>query len=62
MALEAVKKIQARDLLKKDGIIVIEHEYKESMPEKEGIFSMFKGKKYGNVGLSLYVAKKENGE
>ncbi|MCQ1528049.1 16S rRNA (guanine(966)-N(2))-methyltransferase RsmD [Lutispora saccharofermentans] len=62
IALEAVRKIQAGDLLKKDGIIVIEHEAKELMPEAEGIFSMFKEKKYGNVRLSLYVAKKENGE
>lgn len=57
IALEAAVKIQEKKLLSKNGIIIIEHESKDIMPETTGILEKFKEKKYGNIRLSLYGIK-----
>ncbi|MDD2482349.1 MAG: 16S rRNA (guanine(966)-N(2))-methyltransferase RsmD [Lutispora sp.] len=62
IALDAVRKIQEKNLLSKNGVIIVEHGSKDLIPEKIGIFEIFKEKKYGNIRLSLYVIKKKNGE
>lgn len=62
IALDAVRKIQEKNLLSKNGVIIVEHGSKDLIPEKIGIFEIFKEKKYGNICLSLYVIKKKNGE
>lgn len=61
IALDAAKKVQENNLLSKDGVIIIEHQSKDIMPETTGIFELFKEKKYGSVSLSFYAIKK-NGE
>ncbi|SHJ04657.1 16S rRNA (guanine(966)-N(2))-methyltransferase RsmD [Lutispora thermophila] len=57
IALEAAGKILERKLLAEDGIIIIEHDSKDIMPETTGVLVKFKEKKYGNNSLSLYCIK-----
>jgi len=56
--IEAAKKIQDKKILAKDGIIIIEHEAKNLMPDTIEFLEKIKERKYGNVRLSLYGIKK----
>lgn len=56
--IEAVKKIQDKKILAEDGIIIIEHEAKNLMPDTIELFEKIKERKYGNVRLSLYGINK----
>jgi len=56
--IEAAKKIQEKKILAKDGIIIIEHEAKNLMPDTIDMLEKIKERKYGNVRLSLYGIKK----
>lgn len=47
--------ISEKKLLKEDGIIVVEHDLKDSMPEQTGSLNLHRQKKYGNTMLSFYV-------
>jgi 16S rRNA (guanine966-N2)-methyltransferase len=47
--------ICSRDLLSDDGIIVAEHDVRESLPKSVGKFSIWKIKKYGNTTITLYT-------
>ncbi|MFZ5352616.1 MAG: 16S rRNA (guanine(966)-N(2))-methyltransferase RsmD [Bacillota bacterium] len=51
--------IDAADILHKDGIIVVEHEANEVMPEATGRIVKVKEKKYGSTKLSVYNVKLE---
>ena len=53
--IEAINKIYENDILSRKGIIIIEHDIKEFMPEKVNIYKLHKRKKYGNTQLSFYV-------
>lgn len=55
LEIEAIKEIENRDLLAKDGVIVVEHHKDDKMPETIGKFTMYKEKKYGRIVLSLYI-------
>jgi len=46
-----MEKIVKLDILKKNGILVIEHEFKKEVPIVEG-FELIKKKKYGKTGLT----------
>lgn len=55
MEFEAMSIIEEKELLAKNGSIVIEH-YKElEMPENIGCFEKYKEKKYGRIVLSFYM-------
>jgi 16S rRNA (guanine966-N2)-methyltransferase len=56
--IEAARKIQKKKILAKDGIIIIEHEAKNLMPDTIELLEKIKEKKYGNIRLSLYRIKK----
>lgn len=46
--------IAARDLLREDGILVLEHSRKRSVPEMVGGLTQTRHKKYGETSLSFY--------
>lgn len=46
--------VSEKDLLKKDGIIIVEHETSDKMPENAGKLSIVRQKKYGNTMLTFY--------
>lgn len=54
MFISALEKIDQADLLIEDGIIVIEHDTKDSFPETIGRLEKSKSKKYGNTTLTFY--------
>lgn len=52
---EAIEKIAERELLDREGIIVAEHLYEISLPEEIAGFKRIKAKKYGTIGVDLYI-------
>lgn len=52
--------ISKNNLLKKDGIIVVEHDTKEILSEKINNLEKFRDKKYGNTTLSFYKIGETN--
>lgn len=46
--------VSEKDLLSADGIIVVEHDISDKMPETAGKLSMTRQKKYGNTMLTFY--------
>ena len=54
MFVDALSKIQESSILKEDGIIVVEHDSKEELPEKINMLEKMKIKKYGNTTITLY--------
>ena len=57
MKVEAIKKISEYELLKTDGIIVLETDNKENIPEILGEYKMYDQRKYGRVKLCLFAGK-----
>lgn len=54
MFIDALKKIDESDILKDDGIIVVEHDTKQKFPESIGKLIKDRSKKYGNTTLTFY--------
>lgn len=54
MFVAALESIDNADLLDEDGIIMIEHDSKDSFPETIGRLIQNKSKKYGNTTLTFY--------
>lgn len=52
---EAIEIIAERELLDQEGIIVAEHLYEISLPEEIAGFKRIKAKKYGTIGVDLYI-------
>ncbi len=46
------------ELLKEEGIIIVEERVPQSLPETTGNFSLFKQKTYGETSLNFYQKKK----
>ena len=42
------------DTLKKSGFLILEHYWKEALPEENDVFRLWKKKKYGDTVLSIY--------
>lgn len=53
----SLEKISESKLLKEDGIIVVEHDTKEKLPDCAGELIKQKSKKYGNTTLTFYVVE-----
>ncbi|MGL4797372.1 MAG: 16S rRNA (guanine(966)-N(2))-methyltransferase RsmD [Paraclostridium sp.] len=53
----SLEKISESKLLKEDGIIVVEHDTKEKLPDCVGELIKQKSKKYGNTTLTFYVVE-----
>lgn len=54
MFVKALESVDNADLLDEDGIIMIEHDTKDSFPETIGRLIQSKSKKYGNTTLTFY--------
>lgn len=53
--IKAMEKIAENDLLAEDGVIVVEHQKRDELPEEIAGFSKIKEKVYGKVVLSIYM-------
>jgi 16S rRNA (guanine966-N2)-methyltransferase len=51
----ALEAIDSLDLLASNGIIIAEHDRRDSLPERVGGLVLYRDKKYGRVVLSFYV-------
>lgn len=54
LAKKSLLKICACDIVTPSGIVVLEHQHKEELPEREGSLMLFKRKRYGDKVLSFY--------
>ena len=54
MFIDALEKIDNANLLDEDGIIVVEHDTKDILPDKVNRLEKTKDKKYGNTTLTFY--------
>ncbi|MGL5643103.1 MAG: 16S rRNA (guanine(966)-N(2))-methyltransferase RsmD [Paraclostridium sp.] len=52
--IDALKKVDESNILKEDGIVVVEHDTKHEFPENIGSLVKDKSKKYGNTTLTFY--------
>jgi 16S rRNA (guanine966-N2)-methyltransferase len=52
--IDALKKVEESNILKEDGIIVVEHDTKQDFPENIGKLIKNRNKKYGNTTLTFY--------
>lgn len=54
MFIDALKLVEENNLLEEDGIIVVEHDTKDSFPDGVGRLYKSRDKKYGNTTLTFY--------
>ena len=57
---ECLLSISKNNILKEDGIIVVEHDTKEILNEKINDLEKFRYKSYGNTTLSFYRIGENN--
>lgn len=53
---ELLKFIANNNLLIRQGIIVVEHDVKISLPSEMGVLTLIKNVSYGNTGVTIYQA------
>jgi len=54
---KTLQTLDAYDILTPNGLIVVEHFKKESLPDDLGVLSLFRQSKYGDTRLSFYKKK-----
>jgi 16S rRNA (guanine966-N2)-methyltransferase len=54
LAKKALKTLEGYDILQPNCTVVLQHEKKEILPEKQGRFLTFRQKKYGSTVLTIY--------
>ena len=59
LAKNSLLKISVCDILSASGILVLEHNKKEELPERCGSLMLFKQKRYGDTVLSFYQRRQE---
>ncbi|MGB2631032.1 MAG: 16S rRNA (guanine(966)-N(2))-methyltransferase RsmD [Candidatus Omnitrophota bacterium] len=57
MAKKTLIKINHYDILIHSGLLIIEHNIQEQLPDLEGDVSILKRKTYGNISISIYSKK-----
>lgn len=57
MAESALEEIDNQNILSKSGLIIVEHDSKDEMPERVGKLCLYRIKQYGNTFLSFYEIK-----
>lgn len=50
----ALNEVSDKNILSSDGIIVVEHDLGDEMPERAGKLTIYRQKKYGNTMLTFY--------
>lgn len=43
------------DILKESGFLILEHYWRENLPDKTELFKLWKRKRYGDTVLEIYV-------
>ncbi|MEA4846555.1 MAG: 16S rRNA (guanine(966)-N(2))-methyltransferase RsmD [Clostridiaceae bacterium] len=59
MAVSALKEIDKNPILSQSGLIIVEHDSKEDMPQKVGKLYLYRYKQYGNTTLSFYTINEQ---
>jgi 16S rRNA (guanine(966)-N(2))-methyltransferase RsmD len=59
---EALKIIQNDDIIKDNGIIVVEHSISDSLTERYGRLESIDARKYGDTLLTIFIARPENSQ
>ena len=59
MAESALEEIDKNPILAQSGMIVVEHDTKDDMPQRVGKLYIYRIKKYGNTSLSFYAINKQ---
>ena len=54
---EAIRLISLKDICAPGAVIVAEHSWEDILPEEIGRFCKQKDKKYGTVGVAVYIEK-----
>jgi 16S rRNA (guanine(966)-N(2))-methyltransferase RsmD len=54
LIIPSIQAIETEGILKREGIILVEHDLKDSLPEYVGKFKKIKEKKYGNTLITIY--------
>ena len=54
MAQDALEMINKNPILAQSGLIIVEHDSKDAMPQRVGNLYMYRSKQYGNTTLSFY--------
>ncbi|WP_250673304.1 16S rRNA (guanine(966)-N(2))-methyltransferase RsmD [Paraclostridium ghonii] len=54
MFIDALEKVEHSNILKEDGVIVVEHDTKHEFPKNVGRLIKSRNKKYGNTTLTFY--------
>ncbi|QZY57110.1 16S rRNA (guanine(966)-N(2))-methyltransferase RsmD [Crassaminicella profunda] len=55
LIIPSIDAIEKEEILNKEGIILVEHDLKDSLPEYIGKFMKRKEKKYGNTLITIYA-------
>jgi len=59
LAKKSLKTVGAYDILQPNCTVIIQHEKREILPEKQGRFLLFREKKYGSSVLSVYHGEQD---
>lgn len=59
IAKSALEEIDKNPILIQSGLIVVEHESKEDIPQRVGKLYLYRIKQYGNTSLSFYAINKQ---
>ena len=51
---EILNRISQKNLLAKNGLVVVEHKFTTKIPDETDFLKLEKSKKYGNTGLAIY--------
>jgi len=55
IAQNALELVEQMSVLSKGGIVAVEHDEKDEMPQIQGKLTLYKQKKYGSTKLSFYT-------
>jgi len=59
IAQDALNQINLQPILSENGIIIVEHDDRDDMPENVGVLVKYRDKRYGNTRLSFYTIKEQ---
>ena len=58
---EIIETIALNGLLADDAVVLVEHDYKLSLPSDIGMLSLIKDNRYGDIGISIYQSGNKGG-
>lgn len=58
---EIIESLAGNNLLAEAAVILVEHDYKFSLPSDIGVLSLIKDNRYGDIGISIYQLGNKGG-